>query len=775
MNRVLLSILILTTTAYASNLTISQLGRMPLTFTENQGQWDEKVLYRSETNQSTLWFSGDGVTHHFVRSIDVEGEQPTGESLLFQSMAIKALFVGSNDNAIITSDETQTCRRNYFLGNDHSKWATNVLSFGKVTYQNLYDGIDVTYHSAGSALEYDVILGPWADLTQVEINYQNTISMLIDEDGRLIVETIWGRIIEEHPYVYQIIDGVRVELEGWFVLLSESSFGFLLGNNYDPSQLAVIDPVLTYSSYLGGSFPDDGYGVAVDSFGCAYYVGRTMSSDFPTLGALDSVNNIGNWEAFVTKMSSDGLSIEYSTYLGGSGTDLGYGVALDQSYNLIVSGITGSSDFPIRNAYQGDIAGSYDAFVTKLNPTGDTILLSTYLGGTGQEADAWVAVTSSGRIAIAGNTLSIDYPVKNAFQQEMAGTSDGFVTVLEAAGNGLVFSSYYGGTAEETLTGIATDVMENVFIIGTTESYDLPVVNEIQSELLGETDCFVAKFGANDGGLRYGTYLGGSENDYGKGIAVDEEGAAYLSGETCSNDFPLVAGLGATYYDGCDVFVTKLHPDGESIVFSSLITGRLRDLACGIGLSSDGSIFVAGTTESADFPLVDAFQWRYTGGSGMGDFSEAYVAKLNGTGSEILYSSLHGGWGTEIVRGMGVNPSGEVCITGIKYNEHYPLLNAFQAGYNGAQDAFVAKILNVDCCGYWTNGYAGNTDYGTAGERNLADITKLIDRVYLSKDRLQCEESGNVNGDVEGKVNLADITQLIDHVYLSKAETAACQ
>ena len=361
------------------------LTSMPMAFTENQGQWDEEVLFRADAGGATMWFSSDGAYYQFTRTIEteeysivdkrygmpddvtlsgVEGLHRQPDSV--ETMMIKASFVGANHGVEIKGTGAIDYKCNYFIGNEPSKWRTDVPNYDAIVYEDIYSGIDLKYYGNGKQMEYDFIVSPGADPSQIAIRYDGARSLTVNAAGELVVETEWGEVIERRPVVYQMVNDTRVAVAGEYTLTGPKSFGFALGFDYDPDLPLVIDPVLTYSTYLGGSNLEHGWGIAVDGSGCAYVTGWTRSTDFPTQDPYDASLG-GSCDVFVTKFSASGNTLIYSTYLGGSdGGDEADGIAVDGSGCAYVTGYTGYSDFPTQDPYDASFNGNGDVFVTKL-------------------------------------------------------------------------------------------------------------------------------------------------------------------------------------------------------------------------------------------------------------------------------------------------------------------------------------------------------------------------------------------------------------------------
>ncbi len=469
-------------------------GLRPLSYTQNNGQWDERVLYRADAGRAIMWFTTDGVYYQFTRNASIDPvalQQDAGKPGAFgegtdestETLVLRATLDGANPNPIIHGADVMEHRCNYFLGNDPSKWHTDVPNYRAVVFEEIYAGIDLKYHGRGDGkMEYDFLVSPGADVSAIMVQYDGAKSVSVNESGELVVETGWGDIVEQRPIVYQVEPfGIRL-VEGKYVLLGDGKFGFELGESYEPVYAAVIDPVLSYSTYLGGGDNETGYGIAVDGAGAAYVTGNTWSADFPTLNPYQTDQS--SYDVFVTKLASSGASLSFSTYLGGSSGEMGYGIAVDGSGAAYVAGFTQSSNFPTMTPYQPNISGPNDAFVTKLSATGNSLEFSTYLGGSEDEECHGIAVDGFGSAYVTGFTYSSDFPTVDPFQTDQ-GDFDAFVTKFSSSGTTLDYSTYLGGSAgsaDDFGWAISVDEFGSAYVTGYTGSTDFPTQNYYQTD-----------------------------------------------------------------------------------------------------------------------------------------------------------------------------------------------------------------------------------------------------------------------------------------------------
>lgn len=744
-------------------------GQRPLSFIQNDGQVDDSVSFH-------------------VRDGDVGEVFFTQEEIVVANGddVIRANFVGSNPSAEVRGWEQLPGIANFFIGNDPTKWRTNIATFEGVWYEEVYDGIDVKYSGQSGQVKRDIYVAPGASVDTIKIAYENINDIEIREDGSLALITDTGELTEKTPIAYQIINGQQVDVDVAYKILEGNQIGFEVGS-YDLNHELVLDPILEYSTYLGGSsvvsittepftdfrleprttteiqsFPgqpgeppilvtittvetetvifqdgttyvsgvtnqtapvparDAGYAIAVDRFGASYVTGETFSVNFPTRPGEDTLEpftrplpdpTAGNdvREAFISKINNDGQLV-YSTYIGGVDKDRANDIAVDSAGNAYIVGETESPDFPVQvgrttTPFQPFAGGSQDAFILKLNPTGTQIDYASYLGGAGFERGSGLVLDSNGSAYITGQTTSIGLGTAGVFQQNTDPTngSDAFIAKVNATGNQLVYFTYVGGPGFEEGIGIDIDGTGNAYISGTTQSSGLATSGAYQQNLVGFSDVFVSKINADASEQVYFSYLGGGGGDVSGGIVVDDTGAAYVTGITPSPDFPtgqqLQSGqnrpnpadpnpLDSVYqrnYQGgaFDAFVTKFDPDGQSLAYSTFLGGSGNEgvaflplTASNIGIDQGGQVYVIGTTTSTENQAITANPFPITPNAEQPEFAgpfnqnnqvvgtDAFLTKLNRNGTDIIYSSFYGGTSNDEGYGLAINQAGAAYITG---------------------------------------------------------------------------------------------------------------
>ncbi|TYP73299.1 SBBP repeat-containing protein [Paenibacillus methanolicus] len=585
---------------------------------------------------------------------------------------------------------------NYFRGSNPTQHHVQLPVYREVTYRQVWPGIDVVFQGDQRNLKYDVVLHPGGHVDDIRFVCEGADHIHLDDAGNLLIETSLGTFTDLKPFAYQDTGCQRQPIDCRFVLRSEAdgskNIGFELMEQSDPGYPLVIDPILSYSTYLGGSENDVGFGIAVDASGSAYVAGFTASTDFPTTpGAFDTTFN-ASFEAFVTKLNPAGTALVYSTYLGGSGSEQGLGIAVDLSGNAYVAGFTSSADFPTTpGAFDTTLGGLQNAFVTKLDPAGSALVYSTYLGGSVTDQGSGIVLDASGNAYVTGSTQSADFPVTpGAFDTTLSGFQNAFVTKLNPTGTALVYSTYLGGSGSDQGNGIALDALGNAYVTGFTQSSDFPTTpGAFDTSSSGLQDAFVTKLNPAGTALVYSTYLGGSVIETGYGIAVDTSDHAYVTGDTASADFPTTPGaFDTTFNSSFDAFVTKLNPAGTALVYSTYLGGSGFDRGTDIALDASGTAYVTGFTQSADFPTTpDAFENSLIGPQNV------FVTKLNSTGTALVYSTYLGGSGSEQGLGIALDAFGNAYVAGVTASDDFPTTSgAFDSTFGGVQDAFVVKF-----------------------------------------------------------------------------------
>ena len=675
------------------------LGLLPLAFEPNRGQADAAVAFVSRTPGYAVHLTHSGVLIVLSEPAGAPVSPPAAPGDA-SGRTVRMSLLGSSPGAPARGLEILPGRVSYLKGSDPAGWRTNVPRYARVLFEEVYPGVDLIYHGSGGRLEYTFLVAAGADPRAIRIGFEGAEQIEVDPHGDLLIHTAAGPLRQHAPRVYQESSGSRREIAGRFIVGRDRSVGFEIGP-YDVSLPLVIDPILSYSTYLGDSGNDLGTGIAVDAAGFIYVTGWTDSAAFPaTAGAFQPLPG-GDLDAFVVKLTPAGDSLIYATFIGGAGKEFEViGIAVDGGGIAYITGITDSADFPTTpSAFQRRREGIIDVFVSALNADGSGLVYSTYLGGTGIDGSQTIAVDAASNVYVTGFTGSDDFPVTpGSWQTSRAGGSDAFVTKLNMAGSGLVFSTYLGGTGEEFATGLAIDAGGSVYVAGETSSADFPVTpGAFQTANAGAEDSFLTKLDPSGAVLAYSTYLGGSGADPGRDVAVDPFGNAHLAGITESGDFPTTAGAFQEVFGGArDVYVAKIDPTGSHLLYSTFLGGGGPEISRGIALDVGRHAFVTGSTNSPNFPVTaGAVQSSHAGGE------DAFVAQLDTDGAALLFSTFLGGGGNDRAREIAVDLQGNVFVSGFTSSPDFPMESPIQGAYAGGPgncfflggcDAFIAKL-----------------------------------------------------------------------------------
>jgi hypothetical protein len=672
-------------------------GRLPLSFTENQGQADEHIAYYIQSPGRSVYFTKDG---HALRLTQGKGEDARAHTIKVELVAAAPERIEGLESApgIVS----------YFKG-PKEQWKTAIPTHAKIGYVQPWPGIDLAYDGHNGKLESIYTVAPHADPAQIKLRYSGQDSLRLDEHGNLVYTTSLGEITETAPVLYQEIEGRRIPVEGRFVLLDEATIGFDVAH-YNPDHALVIDPTLAYAGYIGGSGLDVGFGIAVDSAGNAYVTGYTESTEasFPVTVGPDPTFN-GYYDVFVAKVNPAGTALVYAGYIGGNGNDHGWAIAVDGAGNAYVTGLTTSTEatFPVTVGPYLTHNGYYDAFVFKVNAAGTALVYCGYIGGSGFDTGRGIAVDSAGNAYVTGYTDSTEasFPVTvGPSLGYNGGVYDAFVAKVNPDGTALVYAGYIGGSREDQGLGIAVDGAGNAYVTGFTTSTEatFPVtVGPYLTHNGGFWDAFVAKVNPAGTALVYAGYIGGNREDIGLGIAVDSAGNAYVTGYTDSTEasFPVTVGPDLTHNGFFDAFVAKVNPAGTAFVYAGYIGGSGLDIGTGIAVDSAGNAYVTGYTGSteATFPVLGGPDLTFNGG-----IVDAFVAKVNSAGTALVYAGYIGGNGWDQGLGIAVDSAGNAYVAGYTNSDQasFPVTVGPNLTFRGGQyDAFVAKLKASDVQG----------------------------------------------------------------------------
>lgn len=680
----------------------NRLAKMPLSFEPNQGQTDSRVKFLARGSNYTLFLTA----HDAVLALR-NGKAGQKSST---AAVVRLRLLGSTPSANVTGQSRLGGYSNYLLGNNPQNWHTNIPNYAQVRYHQIYRGIDLVYYGRQGQLENDFILAPGSNPQSIRISLEGVDGLRVDQSGNLVLKAGGGEILLRRPQAYQGRGANRKSVAVHYVVEAGNRISFGLGV-YNHRQELVIDPVLAYSTYYGGSGGDIGYGIAVDSSGNAYVTGISNSSNFPTSTGSQSSSYGGNGDVFVAKINPAGTASDtsstpqkvFSTYLGGGGTDSGNAIAVNAGGDAFVTGSTNSTNFPTTSGvFQTTYGGSGDAFVAQLNSTGSGLVYSSYLGGSGADSGTGIALDSSNNAYVTGSTQSPDFPTATPVQAVNAGASDAFVAKVNFAATQLIYSTYLGGTKADVAQSIKVDTSGNAYVAGYTFSTDFPLQNPVQGSNAGTVNAFVTELNAAGSAVTFSTYLGGSGDDRAYGLALDSSGNIYITGGSQSTDFPTTVGVAQGSNNGqSDAFVAKINPSGPTLVYSTLLGGTGVEQGNGIAVDSSGDAFVTGFTNSSNFPTFNPIQsvLGITGGStcGSASCSDVFVSEVNPAATALLESTYLGGSGADFGQAIALDSTGDAYVTGSTSSANFPAIAgtypAYQPSLNGvAGNAFISEI-----------------------------------------------------------------------------------
>jgi hypothetical protein len=727
---------------------IANLRQSPLSFEANEGQIASgEVQYLAHGQQYGIALTSNGA----VLSLNANGSKAAcfGSAHLapecrresrdaeLKPVDVIRLRLQGGGSSNIVAENPLRGRVNYLIGNDPSKWRTGLPTYGSVRYAGVYPGVDLVYYGTQGRLEYDFIVAPGGDTKPIRLKFEGAQQCRLDRQGNLVIRAKGGEIGFEKPVVYQVREGKHETVNGTFKIVGKREVGFIVGA-YDRTRPLVIDPIMAYSTYLGGSTSDSAGAIAVDASGSAYVTGYTFSNDFPiTAGAVQTTNKaLANQASnvFVTKFTADGSGLVYSTYLGGSsvrtpaGTlylgDSASGIAIDSAGSAYVTGFTYSPDFPVtsgafQTSYPGKSSNVSSAFVTKLSPAGDSLIYSTYLGGSGGNLVPWgdttsgIAVDPSGSAYVTGATGSPDFPVtpgafQTSFTQRTSEYTDGFVVKLNPSGAALAYATFFGGPGvADVNTGpaaIAVNSSGSAYLVGRTNVLDFPTTpGAFQPTVVGisvffDSIGYVSELDPTGATLVYSTYFAESSNP--TAVALDAAGNVYITGTT-TGGLPLTSGAFQTTSkitpfdsEGHPIavtsFVASLNPTLNGLNFSTYLGGSASStILNGIGVDAKGNTWMIGSSDST-FPITpDAIQSSLPTGT-----SCLVIASLNPTGATLRYSSFFCGpaGGGDSGAAIALDPAGNAYVAGTAFGNFPVSSNAFQKVNNTAG-------RSAGCCG----------------------------------------------------------------------------
>jgi hypothetical protein len=660
----------------------------PVAFIRNDGQTDASIAYHVKGHGRDSFFARDGVTFALP---DPKG----GPSRI---VGLRPLWLDAH--TVLVPGRASPTLYNFHHGPDPAGWHTGVPAYEALTYRHPASGLELVWYGQGQTLEYDVIVPPGVDPGRARFRVEGAEKLRLDKDGSLVIVAGDASLVQAPPKLHQVIDGRKVAVRGRFAQVKKGPDGWTYGfavAAYDRGKPLVIDPTLNYNISFAGNGADVINAVAVDANGL-FACGSTTSTNL-VAGATVTLS-----EAVVVKFRPSDGSLYWITYLGGSKDDFGTAIALTSAGDPVVAGQTNSTtNFPVTpKAFNQTIHGtSVDAFLAKLNKDSGTLTYCSYFGGSGTDSAKAVAVDGSGALYLAGSSDSTDLPTRNALYPAKAGSADGFVAKFSSDGTYLQYLTYLGGTGNDTIYAMAVDGQYNVYVAGETASADFPKKNALLGTRPGPVSAFVSKFNAAGTSLVYSTYLGGTGSDGARGLALDSSRNVYLTGKTTSKDFPVVNALFPNLAGDTDAFVAKLDVSGRFLWYATYLGGVGEDLGLGLAVEPlTGRAYVAGTTESANFPVVALLNNHDSTqivGSGLNGSTDAFVAKIEDNGSQAIYSAFLGGLLADEGHGIALNVADTVYMVGSTTygdNSAFPFYPAPTTAPSKKAHGFVARITD---------------------------------------------------------------------------------
>jgi HYDIN/CFA65/VesB-like, Ig-like domain/Protein of unknown function (DUF1573)/Beta-propeller repeat/Abnormal spindle-like microcephaly-assoc'd, ASPM-SPD-2-Hydin len=770
-------------------------GKLPLTFEANQGQTNGQVKFLSRGSNYSVFLTSQSmvlalapssnsqpttatptVAAHTASPVSAKQAAPASQ----KPKTVSFTLVGASSNATPVGENLQPGKANYFIGSDHSKWRTNIPTYARVRYKNVYPGIDLVYYGNQRQVEYDFVVAAGADPSQIKFNVTGADTLAIDESGDLALKVGNGQLKFKAPAIYQETGSQRSAISGSYRVNGNQQVVFDV-DKHDSSKPLVIDPVLVYSTYVGGRSDDEVSDMGIDSIGNLYLNGYTTSPDFPL--AVDNVPNTNSQPIFVAKLDVSGSTLLYADYIAGSYYDSPHSMKVTADGTVYLEGQTSSQDFPTVHPYQATLSGNQDVFVSELSPDGATLVYSTYLGGSTYQSPNGIALGPNGEILVTGTTQSSDFPVANAIQSTLPPSPPtvgqvvaGFVTEFSADGSTLNYSTYLTGTQfigaaycefcqmSTSPQAIAADSSGNAYLVGSTNSSNYPTTDNAFittfpfSANTGSTASFVTKLNSS-GQLSYSTFFGvpGSTTGYiqPNAMALDAEGEVYLLGYyDSSQTFPIVAAGVCNEQNAAlcrTAFLTKFAADGKSVVFSTLLPVFQNANLQLIALDGNENIFLGGTDYAqptgTDPGLINPIEEA----NGAGDI---LLAELDPGAANQSFLTFFGGVQGDGLDAMVLDSSGALYIAGVTSSADLPVTEAgYQQTNGGSADAFAAKIdMNTAAPAVAIAPSLlqySIRDVGTSGQqksvilRNMGTAPLLISSAVISGDFTQTNTCGS--------------------------------
>lgn len=660
-----------------------------LMFIENVGQFEDGARYQVRGAGSTLWLAQDAL---WITQLE-EGTEPS--AVPTHGVNLRLTFPGANPAPRMEAFNPLPTTISYFVGNNSEHWHADVPVWGGVRYVDLYPGIDLELGSEAVQFSPRLVVRSPEALEQVRLKVEGAEGVAL-RDGAIQVSSIVGDVA--FPLLKLVSpNGSALPTPTTPILNGDEILMPFIAHSLQEERALGLGGGLVFSTYLGAQAHDEVWGMDIDGNGDSYVTGYTNSTAFPTTpGTFDPTAN-GASDIFVSKFSSDGSTLLYSTYLGGGDEDEGWSIKLDGANNTYLAGFTSSTDFPTTaGAFDTTYNGAQDAFVTKLNASGTALVYSTFLGGTALDEGRRLLLDSVGKVYVSGWTASVTYPItEGVVDPTFNGGRDGFITVLNETGSTLHFSTFIGGRDWDWVTDITVDAVGDVYVIGYTESSNFPsTFCAYDTAINGQTDFFATKLNAEGSKILYSTYLGGGEMEGWGTVLVDEGGNASIMGLTYSSDFPTTPSAYDTTFNGySDVFIATLNPTGTELDYSTFLGASGVEYPAEMIIDAEGNYYIVGATNSHDFPVTSGgYDLTFNGNY------DVFVAKLDLNRNHLLYGSFLGKYLEDLPRASTLDPTGTtILIAGGTNSVDFPTTpGAYDMTHNGVWDGFLINFETTD-------------------------------------------------------------------------------
>ena len=672
-------------------------------FIENKGQWPDEVLYLACIAGMNAWITNNGVVYdHFIIERNYE---PSGllslpvherrmaemENTTIRGHVVKMSLEGTGRNAASAGIDKKPGYYNYFKGNDPEKWASYVPLYGKIEIHEVYEGINVKYYFDGGLLRYDFHVKAGSDINQIRFSLEGQEAWDINKNGELVYETRLGEVTHGQLYAYQFINGAEKEVACSFLQNPDGTLG-IVAENYDPDKELVIDP-LVFSTYLGGNSHESAETVKLAQDGNIIIAGGTGGMNFPVTPGAYQTTPQSTYDMFVTKLTSDLEELVFSTFISGNNTDYLRDMALGNDGSVFITGWTSSVNYPVTpNAFQSSHGGGWDdAFVTRLHPSGSSLIYSTFLGGSDLDYGVSISMNNNDEAIVMGDTGSRhDFPVTpGSLHSEWGGV---FISKFNSNGTALIFSATIDNIRSDAMT---IDDNGKIYLAGNGNDYNFPITpGAFQENCPGWGGCAsIVVINSNATAILYSTFLGGTDSEYATVITLANNGDVVIGGYTRSTDFPVSPNAFQTAHSGfLDIFVSRLNPTLTTLLWSTYVGGFSAEMCNDIVLDANENVYFTGHTQSYNYPLTPgAFQTtRYQ--------TAAIISKLSSDGSELLYSTYLGGINTDRGNSICLVQNDHTIIAGFTESPDFPVTaGAFQYAHQGGADAFISKLITSNC------------------------------------------------------------------------------